>query len=569
MAAPSGRTPIRGYPYPLQNDDVDVSRDIQALAVAFDNENSGGGGPTGGGALKAAPVLDVGVAGQIRAGRQLTVADFTALGLSAPVGLWNLSDLSNLGSGGALVNKGAVPFAPGINGVATTAAQFAGSTGQALYIADAGAADPFRIRTGSWGCWFRTAKRGVVQQIVTKANAFRLWVSSGNMVVADISADGAAILASVVSVSDVCDDRWHFAISTYDGAMLKIYVDGTLETSTSFPADATIFPSASPFNIGAQQADGATSAVQPHYGRVDEAFVSADVLSDAQVRMLCCAKIPHAYGATPARVALSVRRARKGGPLLTADFPVAPVRLHNFTNGALGDQGSGGVALTANQGTGAIVPVAGADGASSGGYSFSGAHSGLSSTDAGLPAALAARTYGVWVKTVSTVGAGLFGWGTLSTADARIWLNAGGAIGCSSGTDLITTSFISDGAWHQAICVENNAAGDGVRRKLYVDSRLVGSSTVMNPLTLVGANGLRIGANPDGSAPVPAQFDGAFVCAAAFTQDQISALWAKGSQALSPSPKEAGDHVEGMDATNIYSILDLPSQHLIDLRVAS
>ena len=65
-----------------------------------------------------------------------------------------------LGSGGPLVNLGAVPFGVGINGLAATAAVFAGSTGQALYIADTGAADPFRIRTGSWGCWFRTAKRG-------------------------------------------------------------------------------------------------------------------------------------------------------------------------------------------------------------------------------------------------------------------------------------------------------------------------------------------------------------------------------------------------------------------------
>src|SRR3954470_8865806 len=43
--------------------------------------------------VTSAPVLDVGIAGQIRAGRQLTAADFTNMGLAAPVGLWNLSDL--------------------------------------------------------------------------------------------------------------------------------------------------------------------------------------------------------------------------------------------------------------------------------------------------------------------------------------------------------------------------------------------------------------------------------------------------------------------------------------------
>ena len=64
--------------------------------------------------LAAVPILDVGLANQIRAGRQLTAADFTNMGLSAPVGLWNLSDLSDVsGNGRNLNNKGAIPFAAG------------------------------------------------------------------------------------------------------------------------------------------------------------------------------------------------------------------------------------------------------------------------------------------------------------------------------------------------------------------------------------------------------------------------------------------------------------------------
>ena len=92
--------------------------------------------------LTAQQILDVGQAGQIKAGRILTAADFTAMGLSAPLGLWNLSDLTDAsGNGRALTNKGAVPFGPGITGAATEAAVFAGSTAQALYIADTGAAE--------------------------------------------------------------------------------------------------------------------------------------------------------------------------------------------------------------------------------------------------------------------------------------------------------------------------------------------------------------------------------------------------------------------------------------------
>src|SRR4051794_22828075 len=122
-------------PYPTPDDNVDVPRDMQALAVKLDTYGASS-------VAAAAPVLDVGVSGQIRAGRQLTAADFTALGLVQPIGLWNLSDLTSLGSDGrALTNKGTVTFAAGINGAATTAAQFTGSTAQALYIVDSGAAD--------------------------------------------------------------------------------------------------------------------------------------------------------------------------------------------------------------------------------------------------------------------------------------------------------------------------------------------------------------------------------------------------------------------------------------------
>ena len=56
-------------------------------------------------------ILDVGISGQIRAGRQLTATDFTNMGLAAPVGLWNLSNLNDSsGNGRNLTNKGAVPF---------------------------------------------------------------------------------------------------------------------------------------------------------------------------------------------------------------------------------------------------------------------------------------------------------------------------------------------------------------------------------------------------------------------------------------------------------------------------
>jgi len=530
---------------------------------------AGGGTPV----LTASQVRDVGVANQIRAGRQLTAADFTALGLSAPAGLWNLSDLTDAsGNGRALSNRNTVTFASGINGAASTAAQFTGAD-KALYISDTGAADPFRIKTGSWGCWFRTAKRTTGQAFLTKWGAsvatasFWIGSNSSNNLQA-IWADGATNPVGT-SVSDICDDRWHFGVITLDGATVRLYVDGVLEASIA--SSIILNPNASaPLNIGAQQADGSTAAVGSHFGRIDEAFVTADVLSADQVRGLYCAKIAHGLGAVPSTFNLSVRRARKGAALdPVADFPGGqPVRLHNFTAGALTDQGTGNVTLTNN---GAAVAVAGADGSTGGAFNFVAASSqSLSSTDAGLPSGTVARSFGAWFKTTQAAAAGcIIGWGTTSTADSRLLVGASGGITSNNGADGIAGPFAADGQWHYGVVVEDNAAGDGVKRKLYMDGLLVGTSTTLNTITLLGANSFRVGANPNASTFFAGQIDGAFVCAYALTQDQVSTLYAKGGQQLSPSPKNAGDHVEYADSSSVYMVLDtLDSQNAVDLGVS-
>lgn len=519
----------------------------------------------------ALPILDVGVQGQNRAGRQLTVADFTSLGLAQPIGLWNLSDLSNLGSDArALSNKGAVPFGVGINGVASSAAVFAGSASQALYIPDSGAADPLRIKTGSWGCWLRTAKRGIAQTFLSKWRgagqaSWIISVDTTNTASVSISRDGAEAIP-VVSVSDVCDDRWHFIVLTFDGTALRLYVDAVSE-GIAF-ATGTLAAVTAPLNIGGAAADASTATAAPHYGRVDETFISADVPSEDQIRGLYCASIPHGLGVVPGAVRLSVHRRRKGGPLTPADFTTTPLRLHNFTAGALTDQGSGNVALV-NAGT-APIAVAGADGAPVGALSLGAtATAHLMATDAGLPAALAARSYGCWLKTTGTATGTIIGWGTVSTGDARLIISANN-LAAYSGSDLITGPYAADGQWHLTVVCEDNAAGDGLRRRLYLDGRLVGASTVLNSITLAGANRYRVGAGPDGAFPLPGQFDGAFVTGYAMAQDEVLRLYAKGSQDLGASPKEPGSHVERLDASGLLWVADtLDSQYTCDIGVVT
>lgn len=512
--------------------------------------------------LTAQSILDVGIAGQIRAGRQLTATDFTSQGLSAPAGLWNLSNVNDSsGNGRTLTNKGAVTFGKGLQGLAATAAKFTGTVGQAFYIADTGAADPFRIKTGSFGCWFKTAKRGTAQILIGKwgagsAACWIFYINSVNQLHLDYNL-GAGAVGGPDGLSDICDDRWHFGVCTFDGSFIRLYVDGVLETVAGVLG--VFNPGNAALNIGIGSADAGNNGATPHFGYIDEAFVTPDVLSDDQIRNLYCAKIPHTLGFSPALVTLNVRRRRRGGTFTIDDFPAQPLRLYNFTNGSLGDEGPNGVVLT-NAGS---LSGQGADGSAGNGFILTGIQT-ITSTDAGLPAGVASRSYGGWIKTSSSPSVQiLVGWGLGGSGQSTLYVNLG-ALCTESGADVITGPFVADGLWHFAVVVEENAPFDGVKRKLYLDGRLVGTSLVLNALTLGGAAKFRIATNQ------MEQVDGIFVSGIALTAEEIYKLYAKGSQALAPSPKNSGDHVEAVSTTDILATFDsLESTAQIDLGVAT
>jgi hypothetical protein len=520
----------------------------------------------------AKQVLEVGQVGQIRAGRVLTPADFTNMGLSAPLGLWNLGTVNDAsGNARNLINKGAVTFDTGITGAASEAAVFTGSTAQALYIVDTGATDPFRIKTGSWSCWLSCSKRGLTQDVMARwsgagLSSYLFELASSNVMGAWVSLDGTNGI-NTTGITDIVDSRWHHIVATFDGTRIRLYVDGALEASST--ASGTIHANAAPLNIGGRAADAGTATSSPFFGCIDEAFITTDVLSDDQVRNLYCTSIAHTLGSIPSGSRLAVRRRRRGTTFAVSDFPATPVRLHNFTAGALTDEGSGAVGLTSNPGTGAIVAVAGSGGLAGNGYSFSGAHNGLSATDAGLPSGLTSRSYGTWFKGTGT-GQGIIGWGTLSTADARLTLGGTGLLAANSGADAATGPVANDGLWHFAVVVEDNVAVDLVKRKLYLDGRTVVGSTVLNTLTLAGANRFRIGANPDGTAPFIGQVGGAFVYAGALTPSQIQTLYNVAGQQLALSPKSDADHIEAFETSRLLAAFDsIEGTDLVDLTVIS
>lgn len=518
-------------------------------------------------------ILDIGMPGQIRAGRQLTLADFTNVGLGAPIGLWNFSNnLTDLSGGGhSLTDKGSVAFIRGIEGIDNTGVQFNGAN--ALYINDSGAADPFRVRVGTFAAWIRTAKQGVFQSILTKRGAagqlgYVLRIRDTNVASFAVSSSGTALL-EVNGLSGICDNRWHFIVGVYDGILQSLYVDGILEASAlrgSGSADL-IFGASSPLNLGSFGADAATAVSEPNFGRIDEAFVTSEVLTAEKIFSLYCAKIPHTLGAVPSGVSLNIYPGAKGASLLPGDFPTVPLRLYNFSAGSLGNEGSNPTSGLSVVGT--PVSVAGVDGTKGNAFNLNGAQKFIAS-DAGLPAGTSTVSYGCWVKCSNGTSSALYivTYGTTNgTNDTRMYLVQGNITFATGGGTPVTGPFVADGNWHFVVVVQENSPVDGLKRKFYVDGRLVASSTALNAIVLGGVNKFVIGSSLASASNFVGEIDTVFVTDAALTLSDINLLYIKSLTDHLPSPKNAGDHIQSMSDTDLFVSFDtLDIEHKVSLK---
>lgn len=505
-------------------------------------------------------IFDIGMPNQIRAGRTLSVDDFTDLGLTAPEALWNLSNLNDSsGNGHGLTDKGSVGFVRGVDGVDTHGAEFSGVN--ALYINDVGSADPFRVRVGTFAAWVRTAKQGVFQSILTKRGAsgqlgWWLRIRDTNVASFGCSATGTTLL-EVNGLSRICDNRWHFIVGVFDGVLQQLYVDGVLEASALRGATGTelIFGSNSPLNVGSYGANSSVAVAEPLFGRVDEAFVTTEILSDEKIYNLYCTKILHSLGSIPSGVSLNVYSGSKGASLLSSDFPTAPLRLHNFSNGSLGDDGVNGVPLSV---IGTPVKVAGVDGTKDNAYNLSSTQR-FTATDTGLPSGTSPTSYGCWIKCSNGVASALYiiTWGTTNgTNDNRLYLVQGNITFGNGGGTPVAGPFIADGNWHFVVVTQENAPSDGVKRKFYVDGRLVASSTVLNSVTPGGPNKFVVGSSLTSASNLIGEIDTVFVTDYVLGMADITKLYVKSLVDHLPSPKNAGDHVQAMDDTYLLVAFD-------------
>ena len=529
-------------------------------------------------------ILDIGILGQIRAGRTLEAADFDNVGLDPPTGLWNFSDNANdvSGNGRNLSARGAAVYVRGIDGDVSTAAMFDGT--KAFYRDDVGdATDPFRLKFGSFGAWIRTPKQGTQMHFLTKRGSspqlgYWLRVRTGNDICWGFSVSGSDVF-EVYSLTKVCDDRWHFIVGTYDGVLQNLYIDGALEATQlrGSSGNQQIFGSNAPFNIGAFAANAGGIGAEPFFGRVDEPFVTPEILSADKVFNLYCAKIPHTLGEIPSGASINVHPGAKGASLVPGDFPSPPLRLYNFSGGVLTNEGSdSGATLTA---IGTPVSVSGVDGTKGNAMSLFGAQR-FTATDAGLPAGTNPLSYGCWFKCsngtsgTETPAPGLYvlTYGaTNGTNDTRIFIAKGNICFGTGGGTPITGPFVADGQWHFVVVVHDPADLQGLKRKYYLDGRLVASNTGLNSIALgspAATNKFVVGSSLASGNNFIGQVDTVFVADYPLILGDINALYTKSLYEHLPSPKNAGDHIQSMSDTDLLAVFDtLDIAHKVSLKV--
>ncbi len=131
--------------------------------------------------------------------------------------------------------------------------------------------------TWSFGAWYKTTGTG--GRIINKTNAtggyfLGIGGSASGIIRAGIYNSTTATTVDDLNTSN--DGNWHHAVATYDGAFLRLYIDGKFVSSVA--QTTTISDTTSDFCIGS------TCGSSYFTGDIDEPFVTATTITESQIK---------------------------------------------------------------------------------------------------------------------------------------------------------------------------------------------------------------------------------------------------------------------------------------------
>jgi len=144
--------------------------------------------------------------------------------------------------------------------------------------------------------WISPAQNTIWQNIIAKwdgcydlgQRSYSFGLNPDGHVFVGCSRDGTdAGARSVTSASVIPTTGWTHVAGTYDGTVLRIYVNGVFEASTSFGTVGNIFQGIDDLSIGAVVGGCASGQMgYPFHGLMDEVRIYSRALSDTEVTTL-------------------------------------------------------------------------------------------------------------------------------------------------------------------------------------------------------------------------------------------------------------------------------------------
>lgn len=221
----------------------------------------------------------------------------SAAGGAAPVAYWKLdetggttaSDSSGNGNTGALENgpawtSGRINNAVNLDGV-----------NDDVLVATSSSLNPSSAL--SVAAWFKTTSTGGYQFLINKFNhnsgttsddSYTLGLAPNGNLYWQVQTSAGSYVMTPAPAASILDGQFHHIAATYDGAQMKVYLDGGLVSSMN--ANGTIVASSSPILLGASLNNGTKAFF--HHGVLDEASIYNQALSATNVLALSQASPP-------------------------------------------------------------------------------------------------------------------------------------------------------------------------------------------------------------------------------------------------------------------------------------
>ncbi|VVC02533.1 Concanavalin A-like lectin/glucanases superfamily protein [Candidatus Burarchaeum australiense] len=117
------------------------------------------------------------------------------------------------------------------------------------------------------------AEEAIVSKYLFKQRSYMLGIDANDKAFFRVSPDGKLVGTTVTGTTSVGLNSWHHLAGTYDGAYLRIFVDGTLEASV--PYAAGIYAGTAPLRFGSLSGGGSYFG-----GKIDEVRILNGVISN-------------------------------------------------------------------------------------------------------------------------------------------------------------------------------------------------------------------------------------------------------------------------------------------------